>query len=378
MASRCYHALHWHNQAVTSSIKQHSSTERTTIAATIWIWSVICQQCSYTCIVVISEMRRWPVFHSLLDEKTSAMCIRRRLTRTGGWVGPKEHHQEVSPAGCSVASYKAHTHYTAICIMSILHEVFVLDACAHARARVQRAGQKFHSEGNLTQEGKGQWKLEEKQRMKGRAKEKEPPWVGCWCHSQKIGAKMGRKWEANNRPLSLLTLPCFFYLSHTISSVLLWQVHLNRLIKPPVCHIDPGGQCATVVCLCECFVSCVIGIVYRISTVEKCFFFSSPASMIWSIIWSIIKTFPCACVYLFSCKWRMEHSACNSIVFTFIYITFLFLYIFLFQRISQWGGFLFNLCECGVPVRASRDLVVNLDKVSSIFMSNTGRPSPLC
>lgn len=135
--------------------------------------------------------------------------------------------------------------------------------CVHMREReCNGQDKKFHSEGNLTQEGKGQWKLEEKQRMKGRAKEKEPPWVGCWCHSQKIGAKMGRKWEANNRPLSLLTLPCFFYLSHTISSVLLWQVHLNRLIKPPVCHIEPGVQCATVVCLCECFVSCVIGIVY--------------------------------------------------------------------------------------------------------------------
>lgn len=64
----------------------------------------------------------------------SAMCIRRRLTRTGGWVGPKEHHQEVSPAGCSVASYKAHTYYT-VYVSCLYFMKFSYWMCVHMRER---------------------------------------------------------------------------------------------------------------------------------------------------------------------------------------------------------------------------------------------------
>lgn len=147
---------------------------------------------------------------------------------------------------------------------------------------------------------------------------------------------MGRKWGANNRPLSLLTLPCLLYLSHTSSSVLLWQVYLNRLIKPPVCHIDTRrSRCHGSLSLwMHGFMSCVIVILYCISTIEKCFFFFFlPCECdinLMPLVLSIIKTFPCACVYLFSCKWRMEHSACNNTVFHIYFYNFFFFFLIYF------------------------------------------------
>lgn len=67
-----------------------------------------------------------------------------------------------------------------------------------------KQNKQFHSEGNLTQEGKGQWKLEEKQRMKGRGKEKEK--LLGWPADvilRRMEQKVRRKWGANNSPLSL-------------------------------------------------------------------------------------------------------------------------------------------------------------------------------
>lgn len=76
--------------------------------------------------------------------------------------------------------------------------------CVHMREReCNEQDKKFHSEGNLTQEGKGQWKLEEKQRVKGRAEEKEslPGWA-----ADVILKRLEQKWGGSGKQTIDLSL----------------------------------------------------------------------------------------------------------------------------------------------------------------------------
>ena len=90
--------------------------------------------------------------------------------------------------------------------------------------------------GNLTQGGKGQWKLEEKQRM-WRVERNEKEKLLGWAADvilRRMEQKARRKWGANNSPLSFLSLPRFLRLSlllslKFLSLTVVWQWHTRRL-----------------------------------------------------------------------------------------------------------------------------------------------------
>lgn len=105
MASRCYRELQWHHQVVTPVIRLYSGEYSTGVCN----MSVLL----YTCTAVIAEMYVWvggrEIAHSVphaVKQRDYCVCTKASLTGTVGWVGPTEHHQEVSPTGYSVASWK--------------------------------------------------------------------------------------------------------------------------------------------------------------------------------------------------------------------------------------------------------------------------------
>lgn len=172
-------------------------------------WGMVCNLSVvlYTCFAVRTKMCGWPGDVSFPAGWGRVawlvyMCVRERLTRKGGWVGPMEHHQEVSPVGCFVASWKAHIHGSVIGIRYSWFSVCGVCECTSGRTNNSIVREIWHKVERASESLK-----------RSRKREREPPWVGCWCHSQKNEAKMRRKWGANNSPLFFLSLLCFLDLS---------------------------------------------------------------------------------------------------------------------------------------------------------------------